>query len=406
MSDDKEYSEEEEEEEEEPAPEKTTKGADEPKEEPKPEISEAELALEKMRKKKEEEEALWAEYLEQRKKQRAKEEEDLRKLKERQMKRKERRKEEEKKLLALKKQQEAQRIKEMEEKKAREAEAKKKRLEEAEKKRQAMQEALQRNKVPESVTPNFVINKRGEDGSMHPALDKFPSALYMRSEMAKTKEQLAEDKKIAMQVRVKPLQIENLNVQELRQRAQALWEAIVRLESEKYDLEERKKRQEYDLKELSERQRQINRSKALKKGLDPDALSGKYPPMINVASKYERRLDRRSFTDKKSLFEGGYMTQFEAQVASEWENKIKNFKERGPSKLPKWDPNTPKNKEKPEIHEAIEDDDIEDDPFLGPSTDTPLEPPADAPSSELGKEDEEEEEEEEEAEEEEEEEEE
>lgn len=76
---------------------------------------------------------------------------------------------------------------------------------------------------------------------------QFPSALYMRTELAKTKEQLAEDKKIALQVRVKPLQIENANVQELRQKAQSLWDALVRLESEKYDLEERKKRQEYDV---------------------------------------------------------------------------------------------------------------------------------------------------------------
>ncbi|GFY09480.1 troponin T [Trichonephila clavipes] len=211
---------------------------DEPKpksdisEEPKPEISEAELAMEKMRKKKEEEEAMWAEYIEQRKKQKAKEEEELRKLKERQMKRKERRKEEEKKLLALKKQQEAQRIKEMEEKKAREAEAKKKRLEEAEKKRQAMQDALQRNKIQEPVTPNFIITKRNEDGSVVPGIDKFPSSLYMKAEMSKTKEQLAEDKKIALNFRVKPLQIENLSVAELKQRALQLWDAIVRLESE------------------------------------------------------------------------------------------------------------------------------------------------------------------------------
>ncbi|GFQ91682.1 troponin T, skeletal muscle [Trichonephila clavata] len=341
---------------------------DEPKadlsEEPKPEISEAELAMEKMRKKKEEEEAMWAEYIEQRKKQKAKEEEELRKLKERQMKRKERRKEEEKKLLALKKQQEAQRIKEMEEKKAREAEAKKKRLEEAEKKRQAMQDALQRNKIQEPVTPNFIITKRNEDGSVVPGIDKFPSSLYMKAELSKTKEQLAEDKKIALAFRVKPLQIENLSVAELKQRALQLWDVIVRLESEKYDLEERRKRQEYDLKELSERQRQINRSKALKKGLDPEALSGKYPPMINVASKYERRLDRRNFSDKKSLFEGGYVSQLEAMTSSEWENRMRNFKERGPSRLLKWNPNEPKNKEKQE--NAIEEEDLGELDFIPP----------------------------------------
>lgn len=34
------------------------------------------------------------------------------------------------------------------------------------------------------------------------------------------------------------------------------------------------------------------------------AFTGKYPPKINVASKYERRVDRRNFADKKQLFEG------------------------------------------------------------------------------------------------------
>ncbi|GFY09484.1 troponin T [Trichonephila clavipes] len=121
------------------------------------------------------------------------------------------------------------------------------------------------------------------------------------------------------------------------------------------------------LKELSERQRQINRSKALKKGLDPSkALSGKYPPMINVASKYERRLDRRNFGDKKSLFEGGYVSQLEAMNSSEWENRMKNFKERGPSRLLKWDPSGPKNKEKQENTEPIEEEDLGDLDFTPP----------------------------------------
>jgi troponin T, fast skeletal muscle len=100
-------------------------------------------------------------------------------------------------------------------------------------------------------------------------------------ERNKTKEQLEEEKKISLTFRIKPLEIDNLGAEKLRVKATELWETIVRLETEKYDLEERQKRQDYDLKELKERQKQQLRHKALKKGLDPEALTGKYP-VINL----------------------------------------------------------------------------------------------------------------------------
>lgn len=66
-------------------------------------------------------------------------------------------------------------------------------------------------------------------------------------ERNKTKEQLEEEKKISLSFRIKPLEIENLGVDKLRAKATELWEAIVKLETEKYDLEERQKRQDYDV---------------------------------------------------------------------------------------------------------------------------------------------------------------
>lgn len=67
-------------------------------------------------------------------------------------------------------------------------------------------------------------------------------------ERNKTKEQLEEEKKISLSFRIKPLDIDSLSVDKLRSKAQELWETIVRLETEKYDLEERQKRQDYDVK--------------------------------------------------------------------------------------------------------------------------------------------------------------
>lgn len=63
----------------------------------------------------------------------------------------------------------------------------------------------------------------------------------------KTKEQLEEEKKISLSFRIKPLDLSGLNEQKLRTKATELWELIVKLETEKYDLEERQKRQDYDV---------------------------------------------------------------------------------------------------------------------------------------------------------------
>lgn len=67
----------------------------------------------------------------------------------------------------------------------------------------------------------------------------------------KTKEQLAEDKRIALNLRLKKLDIEGLGEDELRKKATDMWDMIVVLESEKYDLEERRKRQDYDVSSLN-----------------------------------------------------------------------------------------------------------------------------------------------------------
>ena len=68
-----------------------------------------------------------------------------------------------------------------------------------------------------------------------------------KKEKIKTKEQQEEDKKIALSIRVKALDLSDLGKEGLKTKAGELWENIVRLETEKYDLEERQGRQEYDV---------------------------------------------------------------------------------------------------------------------------------------------------------------
>ena len=68
-----------------------------------------------------------------------------------------------------------------------------------------------------------------------------------RKEMTKTKEQLEEEKRISLSIRIKPLDVDAMDSDQLASKAKELWETIVKLETEKYDLEERQKRQDYDV---------------------------------------------------------------------------------------------------------------------------------------------------------------
>lgn len=67
------------------------------------------------------------------------------------------------------------------------------------------------------------------------------------AEFHKTKEQLEEEKKISLSFRIKPLNLDGVSAAGLKAKANELWESIIKLETEKYDLEERQKRQDYDV---------------------------------------------------------------------------------------------------------------------------------------------------------------
>ena len=275
-----------------------------------------------------------------------------------QQRRKAQRAEQERLMQEMRRKQEETRQRELEERRNKEAEAKRKRLEDAEKKRLIMQEAIRQR--DEEAKRNWNIAPR----RVNDPAQTGPMIMGMRDVM-KTKEQLAEDKRIAMQYRIKPLKIEDgLRTAELKKLVNDLWGNIVQLESDKYDLEEEQRRQEYHLKELMERQKQINKNKALKLGLDTEDLNSNVPPKVRLASKYERKVDRRSFGEKTSLFNGGYIESTEKVKERQWEDKINQFKEGHADKtVPKWDPSAPR-KDIYEPGKIIYEDSDEDDTDL------------------------------------------
>merc|ERR1712027_172658 len=263
------------------------------------------------------------EYIAEWRKTREKEEEELKKLKEKQAKRKEIRAEQEKKLNQQKREEE-----------------KKKRLEEAEAKRQEMLEAQKAQKAEMADK-----KKSTAGGEVNDA----------RKELSKTKEQLEEEKKIALSIRIKPLELEAMDSDEIKAKAEELFKIIIQLETDKYDYEQRKLTQELDLKELKERQKAQLRQKALKKGLDPEALTGKYPPKIRMYSKYERRTDTRTYEDRRKLYEGGWEVVRAEHLQAVWKEKYDEWSKRPSKKLPKWFGERPgKKKGEPETPEGEE----------------------------------------------------
>ena len=148
------------------------------------------------------------EYISEWRATREKEEEELKKLKEKQAKRKEIRAEQEKKLNQQKREEEEKLKKEEAERKAKEAEEKKKRLEEAEAKRQEMLDAQKADKAG-AAAKKSTAGTEGNDA---------------RKEMTKTKEQLEEEKKISLSIRIKPLELDGMDGDALKEKASELWE--------------------------------------------------------------------------------------------------------------------------------------------------------------------------------------
>jgi len=272
-------------------------------------------------------------YIVQWRDERSKEEEELKRLKEKQAKRKEIRAEQEKKAAEQKRAEELKLKREEEEKREVEAQEKKKAMEEAERKRQEMMAAQK---------------EKGGKKSQAPAMDA-------RKEMSKSKEQVEEEMKISLSIRIKPLPLESMDSDELRAKANSIWNTIVELETDKYDYEQRRVDQDYELKELNERRKLQLRNKAIKKGLDPEAFCGAHPPKIHMFSKYERRTDTRTYGDRKKLYEGGAEILRAEWLESMWKDKLGEWNKRPKAKLPKWcgvrpgkkegDPETPEGEE-------------------------------------------------------------
>jgi len=288
------------------------------------------------------------EYISQWRGERSKEEEELKRLKDKQAARKEIRAEQEKKQAAAKRAEEEKIKKEEAEKREAEAQQKKKQMEEDERKRQEM----------------LAAQKEGGKKSSGPAMDA-------RKEMSKSKEQVEEECKISLSIRIRPLDLGGMDSDELKNKAHQIWNTILALETDKYDYEQRQLDQDYEFKELAERQKLQLRNKAIKKGLDPESYTQKHPPKIHMFSKYERRTDTRTYADRKKLYEGGCEVLRAEWLEGMWKEKLAEWQKRPARRLPKWfgvrpgkkegDPDTPEGEEDAAAEGAAPEEDYEEE---------------------------------------------
>ncbi|KAI6240083.1 Tnt-2 [Aphelenchoides fujianensis] len=235
-------------------------------------LTEAEAAMLAAKKRHEEEEEAKSAQSEQRRKEElANVEQELEELKRRQQERKAQREVEEREFAERRRQDDERRRQQEEERKAKIEEQKRLKEEEKIRRQQIMAGGF--------VT-STVGNKRKE----------------------RTAEQQAEAKRNYLASIQKP-DISNLLPNDLKAKIKQLHAKILRLEGEKFDLEQRAARQEYDLKELSERESQTARKKAIERGVEVEETAGvTRPPKIQVASKHDRQRDSRSFGDRKNVF--------------------------------------------------------------------------------------------------------
>merc|ERR1719178_585329 len=228
------------------------------------------------------------------------ENEEIEALRAKRVQRQKEREEEEKRLVELRAQEEVKR-------KAEEAERKK--LKEEEEAKAKEEREQKRKEAEERMKPkgrNFKVSKKSESEKAEIMLDSVMS----KEELQKSKEQLEEEKQAILAQRIQPCVTEGLAADKLIEKAKELQEHIRRLEGDKYDLEQRYKRQQYDMIELAERSRQMNKGKGRGTGVQVDEsfdrLADKFtsaPPKILLCSKYERHTDHRSYGDRIVHFE-------------------------------------------------------------------------------------------------------
>ncbi|KAI6240082.1 Tnt-2 [Aphelenchoides fujianensis] len=265
------------------------------------EMTEAERAMLAVKKRQEEESALKAADADSRRKaELAQIEEELKELKVRQ--------EERKRQRALEEAEYAERQRAEQEKRRHDEEERKAKME-ADKARRAEE------KCPAFV--NIGAGGGGEAGAegknfVLPGKTERPDEKKEKKSGVLSKEQKEAIKQNYMSTVNKPIDTSNMLPNDLKAKIKQLHAKIVRMEAEKYDATGTTANSPRIrlLKELLDREKQKARNKQIAAGAEPvEAEDSNRPPKIQVASKFDRQVDRRGFREKHDIFQNPVVEQ-------------------------------------------------------------------------------------------------
>merc|ERR1711970_874774 len=159
----------------------------------------------------------------------------------------------------------------------------------------------------------FPVIPKGKRTPIKVLGSKLSNILRYKEDSQKSKEQLDIEKQNIILSRIVPFGIEGLDYNGLCERAKALHQVIWNLEANCYDYQQKFERQNYDMMELAERARQMNRGRR-KTPTGHTGLGGSVfpwiaqnfataPPKISLFSKYERQKDRRTFGERRLIYQ-------------------------------------------------------------------------------------------------------
>merc|ERR1712142_1379428 len=159
----------------------------------------------------------------------------------------------------------------------------------------------------------FPILPKGKRTPIKVLGSKLSNILRYKEDSQKSKEQMDIEKQNIILSRIVPFEIEGLDYNGLCERAKALHQVIWNLEANCYDYQQKFERQNYDMMELAERARQMNRGRRRTRtghtGLGGSVYSWiqdrfkSSPPKISLFSKYERQKDRRTFGERRLIYQ-------------------------------------------------------------------------------------------------------